>query len=378
MGDGIKGVPFVPNVDMAETVAVHLQTVGEAKCYSEAWAVLTARQGYNRLRKPSRKAGNDTMTLIRRAALTALSLTLAFAGVLQAGSEGRVAATVVDETGAVLEGAKVLVTRPGTAYKLEKTSDKKGQVMLLILDATQEYQVRVEKAGYQVFEGPVKPRIEDTMRLTFTLVKDAPAPVAAKEISGNDKAILAYNDGVTALRSGDIAGAVPKLEEAASLDSNLAEAHAALAEVYLEMKRNGEALAAADRYLALRPGDARGLRARYDALKAAGDEEKAREALEALGAGDVGSPETAVRFFNQGAELARAGDLDEAANFFRKVVEIAPEDAKFAKAHYVLGLNLARDESKKAEARKHLEDFLRLAPDDPDAKTAREMLEYLK
>lgn len=318
------------------------------------------------------------MTLIRSAALTALALTLALTGALQAGSEGRVAATVVDETGAVLEGAKVLVTRPGTSYKLEKTSDRKGQVMLLILDATQEYQVRVEKAGYKAFEGPVKPRIEDTMRVTFTLAKDAPAPAAAKELSGNDKAILAYNDGVTALRKGDIAAAVARLEEAVSLDSNLAEAHAALAEVYLEMKRNGEALAAADRYLALRPGDARGLRTRYDALKAAGDEEKAREALEALGTGDASDPETAVRFFNQGAELARAGNLDEAANFFQKVVDIAPTDAKFAKAHYVLGLNLAKDESKKAEARKHLESFLQLAPNDPDAKTAREMLEYLK
>jgi Carboxypeptidase regulatory-like domain len=171
------------------------------------------------------------MTLIRRAALAAFALTLAFAGALQAGSEGRVLATVVDETGAPVEGAKILLTRAGVSYKLEKTSDKKGQATLLILDASHEYQVRVEKAGYKPFEGPVKPRMEDTMRLTFNLVKDAPAPAPAKELSGNDKAILAYNDGVTALRSGDIGAAAPKLAEAASLDPNLAEAHAALAEV---------------------------------------------------------------------------------------------------------------------------------------------------
>lgn len=319
-----------------------------------------------------------TLIRLRRAALAAFALTLAFTGALQAGSEGRVIGTVVDEKGTPLEGAKVLVTRLGANYKLEKTSDKKGQVTLLILDASQEYQVRVEKPGYKPFEGPIQPRMEDTMRLTFNLVKDAPAPTPeTKELSGNDQAILAYNDGVTALRNGDIGAAAPKLEQAASLDPNLAEAHAALAEVYLEMKRNGEALAAADRYLALRPGDSRGLRARYDALKAAGDEEKAREALKALGAG-AKDEETAVRFFNQGAEMARSGNLDEAANFFQKVVEIAPTEAKFAKAHYVLGLNLAKDESKKAEARQHLESFLKLAPDDPDAKTAQEMLEYLK
>lgn len=319
------------------------------------------------------------MTSIRRAALTALALTLALASSLHAAGEGRIVGTVVDEAGAPVEGAKVLLTRQGTAYKLEKTSDKKGQFMLLILDATQEYQIHVEKAGYTSFEGPVKPKIEDTMRLTFTLAKAAPPPQnAPQEISGKDQAILAYNDGVSALRNGDLAGAVPKFEQAASLNPGLAEAHGVLAEVYLELKRYGDAVAAADRYLALKPGDPRGLRVRYDALKAAGEAEKAKQALEALGAADSKDPETAVRFFNEGAERTRAGQYDEAAVFFEKVVQIAPDDPKFAKAHYVLGLSWAKDDAKKAQAKEHLQKFLQLSPDDPDAETAKQMLEYLK
>ena len=71
------------------------------------------------------------MTSIRRAALAAFVLALAFSGALQAAGEGRIIATVLDETGAPVEGAKVILTRPGTGYKLEKVSDKKGQVMLL-------------------------------------------------------------------------------------------------------------------------------------------------------------------------------------------------------------------------------------------------------
>jgi tetratricopeptide (TPR) repeat protein len=324
------------------------------------------------------------MTSIHRAALTVLILALAFTAALRAVGEGRIIGTVTDEAGAPIEGAKAVLTRAG-GYRLEKVSDKKGQFMLLILDATQDYQIHIEKAGYGPFEGPVKPKLQDTLRLTFALPKTAapaaPAAAAAeapRQLSGADQAILAYNEGVTALRDGKIAGAVPSLEKAASLNPGLAEAQGALADVYLELKRYGDALAAADRFLALKPGDAQGLRARYDALRAAGDNEKAREALEALAAADPKSPETAVRFFNEGAELARKGKLDEAAGFFNRVVEIAPADPKFAKAHYVLGMTYAKEDGRKAQAKEHLQTFLQMAPKDPDAGTAKEMLAYLK
>jgi tetratricopeptide (TPR) repeat protein len=325
------------------------------------------------------------MASIRRAALAAIiapALALALAGTLLAAGEGRIIGTVLDDSKAPVEGAKVALTRPGTGYKLEKMTDKKGQFMLLILDATQNYQIHIEKEGYGPFEGPVKPKVDDTVRMSFELPKVAPAPAASaeapKEMSGSDQAILAYNEGVSALRAGNVAGAVPSLEKAVSLNPQLPEAQAALSEVYLELKRYGEALAAADRYLALKPGDVRGLRNRYDALKAAGDNEKAHEALEALSAADSSSAETAVRYFNQGAELARSGKLDEAASFFQRVVEIAPSDPRYSKAHYVLGMTYAKEEGKKEEAKKHLQIFLQMAPNDPDAATAKEMLAYLK
>jgi tetratricopeptide (TPR) repeat protein len=320
------------------------------------------------------------MTSIRRTALTVLALMIALAGSLYAAGEGRVIGTVVDEAGTPVPGAKILLTRPGTAYKLEKVSDKKGQFMLLILDATQEYQIRVEKEGFNPFEGPVEPKVQDTLRVTFTLAKAAPPPEpeGPKEMPGTEKAIMAYNEGVTALRNNDTAGALPKFEQAASLNPQLPEAHGILAELYLELKRYGDALAAADRYLAIKPDDARGLRARYDALKSAGDNEKAREALEALRAAAPNDPETAVRFFNEGAERTRAGQYDDAAVFFERVTQIAPDDPKFAKAHYVLGLSYAKDDAKKAQARAHLQKFLQMSPNDPDADTAKQMLDYLK
>ncbi len=324
------------------------------------------------------------MITIRRAALSAFVFALLLAGALHAAGEGRVICTVVDETNTPVEGAKATLTRAGTGYKLEKVSDKKGQVMLLILDGTQEYQLRLEKPGYKPYEGPLKPKPEDTLRLTFTLAKAVEAPAAAaapKEMSGNDKAILAYNEGVNLLKANNLAGAAPKFEEAAALNPQLAEAQAALADLYLEMGRHPQALAAADRYLVLKPNDPRGLRARYDALKAAGDGDKARATLEALAAADPKGEGTAIRYFNEGAELTRAGKFDEAAAWFEKVVEIAPAEPKFAKAHYVLGLTYAKDEkdaAKKARAKEQLQTFLQMAPNDPDAGTAKQFLDYLK
>ncbi len=319
------------------------------------------------------------MTLMRRAVYAALLL---LAAPLHASQEGRIIVTVLEDgSNAPVEGAKVVLSRPETTYKLEKTTDKKGQAQILVLDATQNYLIRAEKAGYNPFEGPVKPKLSDTLRLTFVLTKAQTVdPNAPKELTGTDKAILAYNDGVEKLKAGDLAGAVPRFEEAVKENPSLAEANGALAEVYLELKNYGEALATSDRFLALKPGDVRGLRDRYDALKGLGEGEKERAtaALEALRVADPGSAETAVRLFNEGAERTRSGQYDEAAVFFERVVEVAPEDPKFAKAHYVLGLSYAKDEAKKAVARQHLETFLRLAPTDSDAETAKQMLDYLK
>lgn len=322
------------------------------------------------------------MTRIHRAALAALVLVLAFTGALHAVGEGRVVGTVVDGQGKGVPGAKVLLTLPGMAsYKQEKTTDKDGKFTLLILDATKEYELRIEKEAFQPYVEKIKPLIGETQRITFTLgqvVEEAIPPTAeelakAKEMEQNNAAILAYNAGVALVKANDLAGAAAKFEEALKINPNLIEAHAVLADIYVDQKKYKEALAAADRVLQARPDDKPALTARYDAATALGDKATAAAAMKALSAVAPG-PEAAVRLLNEGVEHYNAGRIPQAIEVFEQVVKLDPNQAK---VHYMLGLSYANADQKD-KARTHLSKFLELAPNDKDAATAKEMLEYVK
>lgn len=413
-----------------------------------------------------------------RALSLALLAALALAASAHAVGEGRIIGTVTDDQGAPLAGVKVTFTRPGTDYKQEKTSDAKGKFTILVLDATQEYTIRLDKEGYQPYEEVLKPKAQDTLRIAYQLGKLAPAGPSdeqIKEMEGKNQAIAAFNEGVNLLRSNDLNGAAAKFEAATQADANLAPAYGALAEIYVELGRNAEALAAADRYLELEPGNLRGLKVRFDANKALGDKAKTDQALEALIAADR-SRETAVRIYNLGAESSRAGNRDDAVAYLKRAIEVDPTldqaytalgqvymvkksykdavaalepllardpqnlealtirfealkaagdkegakaaeaamktaqasqspetlykqgvaqynsnnlpsaietlekavaaDPKHAKAHYMLGLAYAGSDA--AKAKDHLQKFLELAPNDPDAAAAKEMLGYMK
>jgi tetratricopeptide (TPR) repeat protein len=415
-----------------------------------------------------------------RALSLALLAAIALAASAHAVGEGRIIGTITDDQNAPLPGVKVTFTRPGTDYKQEKTSDAKGKFTLLVLDATQEYTIRLEKEGYQPYEEVLKPKAQDTLRISYQLGKLAPVAAGPsseelKELEGKNAAIAAFNEGVNALRSNDLPTAAARFEAASQSDTNLAPAFGALAEVYVELGKNAEALAAADRFLELEPGNVRGLKVRFDALKTMGDKAKTDEALEALIALEK-SRENAIRVYNLGAESSRTGKRDDAIGYLKRAIEVDPTldqaytalgqvymvkksykeavaalepllardpqnlealtirfealkaagdkagakaaeaamktaqasqtpetlykqgvaqynsnnlvsaietleravsvDPKHAKAHYMLGLAYAGSDT--AKAKDHLQKFLELAPNDPDAAAAREMLTYMK
>lgn len=241
-----------------------------------------------------------------------------------AAGQGRILGTVVDETGAPVADVKVKITRASQAsYLQEKTTDKKGQFTVLVLDATVEYHFTLERDGYVKLEMDLKPRLEDTLRQTFNLIKAKVAPVDDPVLKAHNEAIAAFNEGVAAFNANDMTLAESKFRQAIGLDEKLVPARVALAEVLIDQKKWPEALAAADDYLKLEPASVRGLQNRFDAVKEMGDPAATNAALEALIAVDK-SRETAVRVFNLGAEASRAGNVDESIAKMRRAVEVDP------------------------------------------------------
>ncbi|NJL27942.1 MAG: tetratricopeptide repeat protein [Thermoanaerobaculia bacterium] len=184
-------------------------------------------------------------------------------------------------------------------------------------------------------------------------------------------AVEIYNEGAVATQARDYERAAERFTAALGLDPALQPAYEGLVQVQYHLERYQEALTTAAKLLELDPSSLQGRRVRYLVYDALDLQEKLPDALAAYQEVD---PEAAVEVLYQRAEIDfRTG---ESARAKAALLEILKQKPDMARAHYTLGLVYA-SESANAEARKHLERFLALAPDDPDAADARDILKYL-
>jgi tetratricopeptide (TPR) repeat protein len=291
--------------------------------------------------------------------------------------QGRIYGKVVDEKGAPLAGVKITVTCDGVAgFKMEGTTNDKGDYAFSLVDATKVYKYRFEKEGYQTWEEQVKVPIETNLKKEFKLTSlgalQAEAQQKAEaEMTPEEKAVVAYNAGAEAYNQKNMAAAKAKFQEAVALDPNLVTAWSVLSHLLLTEKSYKEAAAAAEATLAIDPTDDRALRVRVDAYRGVGDAAKLKEASAALASADP--KVAAIGLINEGVTLYNAGKMNDAKAPLEKAIELDPTAAR---AHYLLGICYSVDN--KAKAREHFTKFLELAPDDPDAAAAKEMLQYVK
>jgi tetratricopeptide (TPR) repeat protein len=211
----------------------------------------------------------------------------------------------------------------------------------------------------------------DAYRLAGENAKAKEAEEALKELGGaSDAAIRIFNEGADAFNSGDVATAISKFQQAANLDPTLVQARLVLAKIFYSQGNLAEALARAEEVTALEPDNVEALRIAYDSARRRGESEKAAAALDSLAVSD---PEWAsTGLFELGVELFNAGQTDEAAQAFERVLKVKPDNAR---AHYLLGVALYNSGQTEGAAT-HLNRFIELAPDDPDAAIAKDLLEY--
>ncbi len=220
--------------------------------------------------------------------------------------------------------------------------------------------IRIEKEGYQTIQEPIQLQVGGQTSREWTLL-EGETVAGASVVESHAPGARTYNAGAKLYNEGDVDGALAKFQEAAAENPELAEAWQGQAMIHWSRENTAEALAAAEKAVALDPNNILSLRIRYDAYEENGDE-RAAQALDDLVAADPSSG-TARRVFNVGVAAVRANDVAGAIQRFEQAVEIDPG---LSQAYQVLGqLYNGQAQYDKAIAAAHK--LLELVPDAPEA-----------
>ncbi len=211
----------------------------------------------------------------------------------------------------------------------------------------------------------------DAYRLGGDDEKANEAAKALREIGNlDDAAARIFNEGVDAYSAGDVATAQSKLQQVIQLAPEMVAPYVALAQISLSQGSAAEALAMAQSALELEPDNTRALKIAFDGARLTGDAEAAEQALERLV--ELEPQWVATTLFEHAAKLFNDNQPAAAVLELEYVLKADPE---LPQAHYLLGVALINT-GRTDEGRLHLQKFLELAPDDPDAEIALGLLSY--
>jgi tetratricopeptide (TPR) repeat protein len=267
--------------------------------------------------------------------------------------------TVHDEDGRPLAGVTFRIRDVERGREVVVTSDARGNFYRRGLPAV-EYEIVVEKEGYQPIRDTMRLGAGSDRRFAFKLAKAAPA--GAEEFA---RGVEAYNKGdvpgavaafeaalarapslpevrinlaLAYLRASRPADATAQLEQAVALAGESARVHFQLAGAYLELKNRPKAMAALERGLSLQPDLSDPIA--YEAAVtlaaiyfAEGDMDKARARYERARAARPGDPAPKLGL---GKICFGAGDHDGAERYFRDVAASAPGSPQAAEAEAFL------------------------------------------
>lgn len=323
--------------------------------------------------------------MVRRVLHLSLLLSLATGIAAWAQLPGTLFGQVFDENEEAVEGVTITITNPEMPdFEQVESTDSRGRYRIFVANSLPQYTLEFKKEGYQSFTMPgVKIPARQRTRRNFTMRSQEaalaqmraegqlPEGEEAEEAAGGGL-VKTYNEGVQALQVGDLGTAASRFEQVLEKQPENGAAHGGMARVYWKQEKWPQALEHAEKSVELNPEDTEINQVLYAAYSALGQQDKADEILAEMQALD---PEKAgLNLYNRAADLYNAGQLAEAKQIFEAILQAQPDHAK---THYMLGLCYV-SEGANDKAKEHLNRFLELAPNDPDATTAQEMLNYIE
>lgn len=283
--------------------------------------------------------------------------------------EARLTGIVLGPDGKPLPDVTITVTAmEAKTFEETFTTKKDGKFTIFLLDGTIQYKFVFSKGDLTPYEEVMKLKLIP-QRNEIEVKLDSPTaprgPAAGQPVA--DPAVDAYNAGAQLANSGDVAGAIAKIEEAVALKPSLTAGHMALAKLYVRAEQWQKAIDAANKVLEISPDEPDMFIVLARSYEETGNAAKAKEFA-------AKAPANPSALFNEAAKLLNAGKDAEAEPLLKRAIGADP---KFAKAHYELAMIYVRL-GNSSEAKSHLQTYLELEPTGEDAALAKEMLKYVQ
>jgi tetratricopeptide (TPR) repeat protein len=301
---------------------------------------------------------------------------LAVAPSAAAQTSGTVRGQVVDANGQPVEGATVTITGEATGRKYQSRTNRRGEFIQIGL--TVGPYVLIAEKDKQASE-QAKATVRNAAPATVNLMLGAGASAAASAAASKESAT--FSEGVALSTAGKHAEAIEKFNAGIATNPGCFECYNNIGYSYSQMKEYDKAEAAYKKAAELKPDNAtawNGLANIYNAQRkfdlAVEASKKATDLSGAGGASAGGGGGNADAMYNQGVILWNGGKVADAKKQFEAAIQANPSHAE---AHYQLGMALV-NEGNLAGAGSEFETYLKLAPDGPNAATAKSLVAQLK
>jgi len=311
----------------------------------------------------------------RRAGLILCSFLATLAFALPAAAQGLVNGVVTDDKGQPVEGASVVIEAEGTNRHFDMKTNKKGEFMQIGLSSG-PYKVTATKDKLTATQNV---RISQGRPATAKLVLGAAGASPADNAAANAlRKVL--DDAIAASNAGKYDDAIAGFTKAAETQPTCFACFYNIGYAHAQKKEYDEAETNYKKAIELKADYAdayAGLASIYNAQRkfdqAAAASAKASELSSTLGA-PGGASGGADALFNQGVVLWNGGKIAEAKKAWEGAIQANPNHAE---AHYQLGMALV-NEGNLPGATSEFETYLKLAPEGPNAATAKGLVAQLK